>query len=71
MVILTNEEDIAIYYKKNLIKRIKYGDVWFDAVELVKTIAGEMETNEIEALYYLIDINNGKLEVEIREGHSK
>jgi hypothetical protein len=71
MVVLSNESDIVAYYKKNFIKRIKYGDVWFDAVELVKTIAGEMETNEIEALYYLIDMNNGKLEVEIREGHSK
>ena len=71
MVVLSNESDIVAYYKKNLIKRIKYGDVWFDAVELVKTIAGEMETNEIEALYYLMDMSNGKLEVEIREGHSK
>ena len=71
MVILTNEDEIVTYYKKNLIKRIKYGEVWFDATELVKTIAGEMETNEIEALYYLIDMNNGKLEVEIREAYSK
>jgi predicted transposase YbfD/YdcC len=71
MVVLANENDIVMYYKKNLITRIKYGDVWFDAVELVKMIAGEMETNETEALYYLIDMNNGKLEVEIREGHSK
>jgi predicted transposase YbfD/YdcC len=71
MVVLANENDIVMYYKKNLITRIKYGDIWFDAVELVKTIAGEMETNETEALYYLIDMNNGKLEVEIREGHSK
>jgi len=71
MVVLTNEDDIVIYYKKNLITRIKYGGIWFDAVELVKMIAGEMETSEIEALYYLIDMSNGKLEVEIREGHSK
>jgi len=71
MVILTNEDEIVMYYRKNLIKRIKYGEVWFDATELVKTIAGEMETNEIEALYYLIDMNNGKLEVEIREAYSK
>ena len=71
MVVLVNEDEIVMYYRKNLIKKIKHGNVWFDATELVRTIAGEMETNEIEALYYLIDMNNGKLEVEIREAYSK
>jgi len=71
MVVLANENDIVTYYNKHLIKKIKYGNVWFDAVELVESIATEMETKEIEALYYLIDKNNGKMEVELMEGHSK